>query len=174
MADSGVALQGNGHRQVDGTYSETYTKLSSNMPYKINDGIPYLITRLQMLFLFFVKLTIKFKTKNTQQVRIISPFGTKSSRVCCCRSKVRISKKRAVLESRENRDERSVAPADCWNWANGDSRGTKERVLPWSVGLVVPEKETFVLSWLLWSTQCKKNFLTEQCFLSIVPIRDTR
>ncbi len=32
MADSGVALQGNGHRQVDGTYSETYTKSFSNIP----------------------------------------------------------------------------------------------------------------------------------------------
>jgi hypothetical protein len=32
MADSGVALQGNCHRQVDGTYSETYTKLFLNMP----------------------------------------------------------------------------------------------------------------------------------------------
>ncbi len=31
MADGGVALQGNGHRQVDGAYSETYTKLFLNM-----------------------------------------------------------------------------------------------------------------------------------------------
>jgi hypothetical protein len=38
MANGGVALQGNGHRQVDGTCSETYTKLFSNMPYKIKDG----------------------------------------------------------------------------------------------------------------------------------------
>jgi hypothetical protein len=77
MADSGVALQGNGHRQVDGTYSETYKKLSSKMPYKINDGIPYLIKRLQMLSLLFVKLTIKFKTKNTLQIRTNFLFGTK-------------------------------------------------------------------------------------------------
>ncbi len=32
MANGGVALQGNGHRQVDGTYSETYVKLFLNMP----------------------------------------------------------------------------------------------------------------------------------------------
>ncbi len=56
MADSGVALQGNGHRQVDGSYSETYTKLFSNMPCKITGklsyGIPYLISGVQMCVFF--------------------------------------------------------------------------------------------------------------------------
>jgi hypothetical protein len=42
MADGSVALQGNGHRQVDGTYSETYTKLFLNMTYKIKVGVKIL------------------------------------------------------------------------------------------------------------------------------------
>ncbi len=68
------------------------------------------------------------------------------------------------------RDQRGVAPADCWNWGKWRLIW-KGSFRDWFVGLVVPVQEIFVLPWLLLLAQYKMFFfLTAHSFTSFVPI----
>ncbi len=69
------------------------------------------------------------------------------------------------------RDQRGVAPADCWNWGEWELKdyNRKGTFLGWFVGLVVPMQETFILPWLLWSAQFKNNSSPDTISIYVSP-----
>ncbi len=64
------------------------------------------------------------------------------------------------IQTCDQRDQRGVAHADCWNWGIWGFKVYKWKghFLGWFVGLVVLLQKTFILPWLLWSAQYKNSF----------------
>ncbi len=77
------------------------------------------------------------------------------------------------LVGQVQRDQRGVAPADCWNWGEWGLTGYKWKrsFLGGFVGLIVPVQETVILPWLIWSAQYKIFFPHRTLFQFMCPHR---